>query len=58
MSTLYNKTMIFALIVIFVLWLFLQISLNMSIVKNPLNYFVVFTIFFFILNYAMNRRAK
>ncbi|WP_373285958.1 hypothetical protein [Pontibacillus salipaludis] len=58
MSTLYNKTMIFALVVIFILWVFLQLSLDMSILKNPLNYFVGFTIFFFIVKYAVNRRTK
>ena len=50
--------MIFALLVIFILWVFLQISLNMSIVKNPLNYFVVFTIFFFIIQYFKLKKTK
>ncbi|MCY8544947.1 hypothetical protein [Bacillus vallismortis] len=40
------KIIILAILAIFVLWMFLQISLEMSIFKNPMNYFIVFIIFF------------
>ncbi|CAM4423611.1 hypothetical protein BASU617_12515 [Bacillus subtilis] len=34
------KIIIPAFLAIFVLWILLQISLEMSIVKNPMNYFM------------------
>ncbi|MED0868401.1 hypothetical protein [Bacillus spizizenii] len=40
------KIIIPAILAIFVLWILLQISLEMSIVKNPMNYFIIFIIFF------------
>ncbi|MFC9656189.1 hypothetical protein ACFVIX_10260 [Bacillus subtilis] len=40
------KIIIPAILVIFALWILLQISLEMSIIKNPTNYFIVFIIFF------------
>ncbi|MEC1650264.1 hypothetical protein P9D74_04620 [Bacillus vallismortis] len=40
------KIIIPAILAIFVLWMFLQFSLEMSIFKNPMNYFIVFIIFF------------
>lgn len=40
------KIIIPAILAIFVLWILLQISLEMSIGKNPMNYFIVFIIFF------------
>ncbi|ADM40036.1 hypothetical protein ACT3UT_03710 [Bacillus spizizenii ATCC 6633 = JCM 2499] len=41
------KIIIPAILAIFILWILLQISpLEMSIVKNPMNYFIVFIIFF------------
>lgn len=40
------KIIIPAILAIFALWILLQISLEMSIVKNPMNYFIVFIIFF------------
>ena len=40
------KIIIPAILAIFSLWILLQISLEMSIVKNPMNYFIVFIIFF------------
>ncbi|MDM5303908.1 hypothetical protein QUF44_20440 [Bacillus subtilis] len=40
------KIIIPAILAIFVLWILLQISLEMSIFKNPMNYFIVFFIFF------------
>ncbi|AUS12138.1 hypothetical protein C0W65_08875 [Bacillus subtilis] len=40
------KIIIPAILVIFALWILLQISLEMSIVKNPMNYFIVFIVFF------------
>ncbi|MEC3839391.1 hypothetical protein [Bacillus amyloliquefaciens] len=40
------KIIIPSLLAIFILWILLQISLDISIVKNPLNYFIVFIVFF------------
>ncbi|MEM5029973.1 hypothetical protein [Bacillus pumilus] len=40
------KKIIPVVMVIFVLWILLQISLNMEIFQNPMNYFVVITLFF------------
>ncbi|QVL93642.1 MULTISPECIES: hypothetical protein [Bacillus] len=40
------KIIIPSILAIFILWIFLQISLEISIVKNPLNYFIVFIVFF------------
>lgn len=40
------KIIIPAILAIFVLWILLQISLEMSIFKIPMNYFIVFIIFF------------
>ncbi|WP_416722384.1 hypothetical protein [Bacillus stercoris] len=40
------KIIIPAILAIFALWILLQISLEMSIVKNPINYFIVFIVFF------------
>ncbi|AUJ75436.1 hypothetical protein NNG64_19400 [Bacillus siamensis] len=40
------KIIIPSILAIFILWVLLQISLEISIVKNPLNYFIVFIVFF------------
>ncbi|MDV9185312.1 MULTISPECIES: hypothetical protein [Bacillus] len=40
------KVIIPSILAIFILWILLQISLEISIVKNPLNYFIVFIVFF------------
>ncbi|PRS64156.1 hypothetical protein C6X98_06025 [Bacillus pumilus] len=40
------KRIIPAIMVIFGLWILLQISLNMKIFHNPMNYFVTITLFF------------
>ncbi|WP_088001892.1 hypothetical protein [Bacillus pumilus] len=40
------KKIIPVVMVIFVLWILLQISLNMEIFHNPMNYFVAITLFF------------
>ncbi|MCO4852459.1 hypothetical protein [Bacillus vallismortis] len=40
------KIIIPAILAIFILWILLQISLEMSIFKNPMNYFIGFIIFF------------
>ncbi|MEW7871131.1 hypothetical protein [Bacillus velezensis] len=40
------KIIIPSILAIFILWILLQISLEISIVKNPLNYFIVCIIFF------------
>ncbi|MCY8083604.1 hypothetical protein MOE00_03050 [Bacillus inaquosorum] len=45
-----------AILAIFVLWILLQISLEMSIVKNPMNYFIVFIIFFLFINMVKEKQ--
>ncbi|ARN85547.1 MULTISPECIES: hypothetical protein [Bacillus] len=40
------KIIIPSILAIFILWILLQISLEINIVKNPLNYFIVFIVFF------------
>ncbi|MBA5711310.1 hypothetical protein DT036_09170 [Bacillus velezensis] len=40
------KIIIPSILAIFILWILLQISLEISIVKHPLNYFIVFIVFF------------
>ncbi|WP_223249574.1 MULTISPECIES: hypothetical protein [unclassified Bacillus (in: firmicutes)] len=40
------KRIIPAVMVIFGLWILLQISLNIEIFQNPMNYFVAITLFF------------
>ncbi|MFP7494631.1 hypothetical protein SFC66_12650 [Terribacillus saccharophilus] len=40
------KIIIPSILVIFTLWILLQISLDMSIFKNPMNYFIIFIIIF------------
>ncbi len=57
MSNVHTKTNIFLLSVIFILWILLQIALDMSIFKNPLNYCVAFIILFFTIQYAKSSRS-
>ncbi|MEH7735330.1 hypothetical protein [Bacillus pumilus] len=40
------KIIIPSILIIFILWILLQISLGMSIFKNPMNYFILFILFF------------
>ncbi|KEP31156.1 membrane protein [Bacillus safensis] len=40
------KIIIPSILIIFFLWILLQISLEMSIFKNPMNYFILFILFF------------
>ncbi|WIG46928.1 hypothetical protein QPL78_20390 [Bacillus halotolerans] len=49
------KIIIPAILAIFVLWILLQISLEMSTFKNPLNYFIVFIIFFLFIKMAKEK---
>ncbi|WPP43673.1 hypothetical protein SK066_13285 [Paenibacillus hunanensis] len=48
---------ILLLSVIFVLWILLQLALDMSIFKNPLNYCVAFIIVFFTIQYVKSSRS-
>ncbi|ADF40571.1 hypothetical protein BMD_3738 [Priestia megaterium DSM 319] len=41
-----NKLIIPAILVIFALWILLQLALGGDIFKNSLNYFILITIFF------------
>lgn len=57
MNTIYTKMNILLLSVIFVLWILLQLALDMSIFKNPLNYCVAFIIVFFTIQHAKSSRS-
>lgn len=57
MNTIYTKMNILLLSVIFVLWILLQLALDMSIFKNPLNYCVAFIIVFFTIQYVKSSRS-
>ncbi|MDE8672680.1 hypothetical protein M4B17_07970 [Priestia aryabhattai] len=43
-----NKLTIPAVLVIFALWILLQLALDGNIFKNPLNYFILITVFFYL----------
>lgn len=57
MDNLYTKPIIFLLIVIFALWICLQLALDMTILKNPLNYCVAFIILFFVIQYFRTTKS-
>lgn len=57
MNHVYTKMNILLLSVIFVLWILLQLALDMSIFKNPLNYCVAFIIVFFTIQYVKSSRS-
>ncbi|ATH94178.1 membrane protein [Bacillus glycinifermentans] len=50
-----NKLILPSIIVIFILWILLQIALNMNIFKNPLNYCIAIVIFFLFLKFAKEK---
>ncbi|MCD7034520.1 hypothetical protein LRR81_09740 [Metabacillus sp. GX 13764] len=47
-----NKLIIPCILVIFVLWILLQLALKMSIFANPLNYFIVIILLFLTIKMA------
>ncbi|QOH68241.1 hypothetical protein DKG78_19680 [Bacillus amyloliquefaciens] len=50
------KIIIPSILAIFILWILLQISLEISIVKNPLNYFIVFIVFFLFIKMVIEKQ--
>ncbi|MEB2356920.1 hypothetical protein [Bacillus pumilus] len=50
------KKIIPVVMVIFVLWILLQISLNMNILHNPMNYFVAITLFFLCIQFLLKHK--
>ncbi|WP_039074933.1 hypothetical protein [Bacillus sp. MSP13] len=50
------KIIIPAILAIFILWILLQISLEMSIFKNPMNYFIGFIIFFLFIKMVKEKK--
>ncbi|WP_156524444.1 hypothetical protein [Bacillus siamensis] len=50
------KIIIPSILAIFILWVLLQISLEISIVKNPLNYFIVFIVFFLFIKMVKDKQ--
>ncbi|MCR4355445.1 hypothetical protein FO510_00430 [Bacillus pumilus] len=50
------KIIIPSILIIFFLWILLQISLEMSIFKNPMNYFILFILFFLIIKLVKEKQ--
>ncbi|MBU3573194.1 hypothetical protein IUJ58_19655 [Priestia aryabhattai] len=50
-----NKLIIPAVLVIFALWILLQLALGGDISKNPLNYFILITVFFLFIQQAKEK---
>ncbi|AXI30661.1 hypothetical protein CIB87_17145 [Priestia megaterium] len=50
-----NKLVIPAILVIFTLWILLQLALDGNIFKNPLNYFILITVFFLFIKQAKEK---
>ncbi|MED3886867.1 hypothetical protein [Priestia aryabhattai] len=50
-----NKLVIPAILVIFALWILLQLDLDGNIFKNPLNYFILITVFFLFIKQAKEK---
>ncbi|KML30764.1 hypothetical protein M3592_06595 [Priestia aryabhattai] len=50
-----NKLTIPAVLVIFALWILLQLALDGNIFKNPLNYFILITVFFLFIKQAKEK---
>lgn len=50
-----NKLIIPAVLVIFALWILLQLALGGDIFKNPLNYFILITVFFLFIQLAKEK---
>ncbi|WP_458120675.1 hypothetical protein [Paenibacillus sp. Z6-24] len=58
MQNLYTKPVIFLLIVVFLLWILLQLAIDVNPITNPFNYFLVIIIFFFIIRYFKASRSN
>ena len=50
-----NKLIIPAILVIFALWILLQLALGGDIFKNSLNYFILITVFFLFIQQAKEK---
>ncbi|MFS0656466.1 hypothetical protein [Bacillus sp. 179-C3.3 HS] len=50
------KIIIPSILIIFLLWILLQISLEMSIFKNPMNYFILFILFFLVIKMVKEKK--
>ncbi|WP_406866476.1 hypothetical protein AB0764_17180 [Priestia megaterium] len=50
-----NKLVIPAILVIFALWILLQLALDGNIFENPLNYFILITVFFLFIKQAKEK---
>ncbi|MFT0802756.1 hypothetical protein VSK91_14565 [Bacillus swezeyi] len=50
-----NKLILPSVIVIFILWILLQLALHMSILKNPLNYWIAIVIFFLFIKFVKEK---
>lgn len=51
-----NKLAIPAILVIFALWIILQLVLGGNVFKNPLNYCILITVFFLFIKQATERK--
>ncbi|MEH7477009.1 MULTISPECIES: hypothetical protein [Bacillus] len=50
------KLIIPAVMVVFSLWILLQLSMNINIFQNPMNYFTVITLFFLCIQELLKNR--
>ncbi|MCF6797618.1 hypothetical protein P4573_07470 [Priestia megaterium] len=50
-----NKLIIPAILVIFALWILLQLALGGDVFKNQLNYFILITVFFLFIKQAKEK---
>ncbi|AIF66124.1 hypothetical protein [Terribacillus saccharophilus] len=50
------KIIIPSILAIFASWLILQLSLNISIFKNPMNYFIMFIIVFLFIRMMKDKK--
>nr|WP_235907463.1 hypothetical protein [Priestia megaterium] len=52
-----NKLIIPSILVIFSLYILLQIALEQNVFKNPLNYFVLITLFFLVIKFIKEKNS-
>jgi hypothetical protein len=50
-----NPLIIPAILIIFALWILLQLALGENIFKNPINYFILITLFFLFIKRAKEK---
>ncbi|WP_242447699.1 hypothetical protein [Priestia endophytica] len=53
-----TKLVLFANAIIFSLWLILQIALDVSVTRNPLNYFILILMFFLLIKHLKKKEGS